>query len=48
MFYVKPLNKVLTTCILNGGPCFRLVQFMRDSSFVQNVVYTACVQRMVI
>jgi len=34
MFHVKPLNKVLTTCILNLDPCFCIVQFIRDSSFV--------------
>ena len=48
MFHVKPLNKLLTTCILNGGPCFCTVQFIRDSSFVWNVVDIACMQRMVI
>jgi len=48
MFHVKPLNKLPTTCILNWGPCFCMVQCIRDSSFVQNVVYIACVHRMVI
>ena len=38
MFHVKPLNKIPTTCILNWGPCFCMVQCIRDSSFVQNVV----------
>jgi len=35
MFHEKPQNKLLTTCILNWGPCFCVVQFIRDSSFVQ-------------
>jgi len=48
MFHVKPLNKLLTTCILNRGPCFCMVQFIRDSSFVYSVVCIACVQRIVI
>ena len=34
MFYVKPLNKLPTTYILNWGPCFCMVQFIRDSSFM--------------
>jgi len=48
MFYVKPLNNLPITSILNWGPCFCMVQFIHDSSFIQNVVYMACVQRMVI
>ena len=35
MFHVKHLNKLPTTCILNWGPCFYIVQFVRDSSFMQ-------------
>jgi len=38
MFHVKALNKLPTTCILNWGPCFCMVQFIRDSSFMMNVV----------
>jgi len=34
MFHVKRLNKLLTACILNWGPCFCMVWFIRDSSFV--------------
>jgi len=45
MFHAKRLNKLLTTCILNRGPCFCMVQFVRDSSFVLNVVCIACVRR---
>jgi len=48
MFHVKTLNKLPTTCILNWGPYFCMVQFIRDSSFMQNVVYMAYVQRIVI
>jgi len=48
MFHVKALDKLPTTCMLNWGTCFCMVQRIRDSSFVQNVVYMACVQRMVI
>jgi len=32
----------------NWGPCFCMVQCIRDSSFVKNVVYIACVQRIII
>ena len=35
MFHVKPWNKLPTTCIFNWGPCFYMVQFIRDSSFMQ-------------
>ena len=50
MFHVTPLDKLLTTsaCILNWGPCFCMFQFIRDSSFVLNVVYIACVLIIVI
>jgi len=34
MFHVKPLNKLPTTCILNWGPCFCMVQCIRDDCFV--------------
>jgi len=34
MFHVKHMNKLLTTYILNWGPCFCMVQCIRDSSFV--------------
>ena len=33
MFHVKPLNKLPTTCILNWGSWFCMVQFIRDCSF---------------
>jgi len=48
MFHVKPLNKVLTACILNWDPCFCMVQFIYGGSFVWRVVSTACVQIFVI
>jgi len=48
MVHVKPLDKLPTPCILNWGPCFCMVQYIPDSSFVPNVVYIACVQRLVI
>jgi len=34
MFHAKPLNKLLATCMSNWGPCFCMVQFIRDSSLV--------------
>jgi len=39
---------LLTACILCWFPCFCMIQFIRHSSFVLNVVYITRVQRMVI
>ena len=40
MFSVKRRNKLLTTCILNWGPCFCMIQFIRDSSCVERSLYS--------
>jgi len=48
MFHVKALNNLLTTCILKQVLVSAWFNFIRDSSFMQNVLYIACVQRIVI
>jgi len=40
LFRVKPMNNISTTCILNRGPCFCMVQCIRDSSFVERSLYS--------